>query len=60
MATDSEPTFIKVKETLDLSYTKSDCVTGETYRFKVTATNVVGTSQTSDVSADIIAALLPG
>jgi fibronectin type 3 domain-containing protein len=60
MATDSDPTFIKVKETLDLSYSKSDCVTGETYRFKVTATNVVGTSQTSDVSADIIAALLPG
>jgi len=34
--------------------------TGEIYRFKVLAVNVVGSSQLSEASADMIAALLPG
>jgi hypothetical protein len=51
---------VKIISTTALSYTLADAVTGETYRYKLLATNIVGDSPMSEESIDIIAALLPG
>jgi titin len=52
--------FVQIVSTLDLTYTLTDATTGQWYMFKLMSTNLVGVSQLSDPSEEMIAAVLPG